>query len=88
MPIAALAALTTGDAVADAATDIAGSTADAWTRAACRGLADAELRVAAHRLLTLAADATTTPDEREILGAAAARCARGAMPSGGEASTS
>ncbi|GAA1458821.1 ergothioneine biosynthesis glutamate--cysteine ligase EgtA [Williamsia maris] len=86
VPIAALAALMSGDAVAEAATEIAAPTADAWTRAARCGLDDAELRTAADRLLTLAADATDAADEREILGAAAARCARGVMP--GEEPTS
>lgn len=80
VPIAAVAALMSDDAVGAEVDAIAGPTADAWVRGARRGLFDPELRSTAARLLTLAADVTPPGIDRDLVGAAAARCARGEPP--------
>ena len=80
VPIAAVAALMSDDAVGAEVDAIAGPTADAWMRGARGGLADPELRSTAARLLTLAADVTPPGIDRDLVGAAAARCARGEPP--------
>lgn len=80
VPIAAVAALMSDDAVGAEVDAIAGATADAWVRGARRGLSDPELRSTAARLLTLAADVIPPGIDRDLVGAAAARCARGEPP--------
>jgi glutamate--cysteine ligase len=80
VPIAAVAALMSDDTVGAEADTIAGPTADAWMRGAQCGLSDPELRSTAARLLTLAADVAPTGVDRDLLAAAAARCARGEPP--------
>jgi len=84
VPIAAVAALMSDDAVGAEADAIAGPTGDAWVCGARRGLADPELRSTAAALLTLAADVTPAGIDRDLLAAAAARCARGEPPTAAE----
>ncbi|GAA2059270.1 ergothioneine biosynthesis glutamate--cysteine ligase EgtA [Williamsia deligens] len=80
VPIAAVAALMSDDAVGAEADAIAAPTADAWLRAAQCGLDDAEVRGVAADLLTLAADVTPAGIDRDLVAAAAARCRRGEPP--------
>ncbi|MGZ8177864.1 ergothioneine biosynthesis glutamate--cysteine ligase EgtA [Williamsia sp. SKLECPSW1] len=87
VPIAAVTALMSDDTVGAEADAIAGPTADAWVRGARSGLADAELASTASRLLALAADVTPRGIDRDLLGAASARCARREPPAAAQTST-
>ncbi|WP_042574791.1 ergothioneine biosynthesis glutamate--cysteine ligase EgtA [Rhodococcus sp. MEB064] len=79
VPMYAVDALLSTEAVAAEARDLARHTMDRWEDAARDGLADTDIRVAAHGLLTLAAD-TAHGAAAERLADAAHRCAAGRAP--------
>ncbi|GAB4589022.1 ergothioneine biosynthesis glutamate--cysteine ligase EgtA [Nocardia sp. IFM 10818] len=80
VPVHAVSALMSTPAVVAEATALAAETSGRWSEAACRGLADPEIRAAAVELLELAAAHAGTPGAAAELAAAAERCRRGSAP--------
>ncbi len=80
VPVHAVDALMSTPAVVAEAMALAAQTAGRWSEAACRGLADPEIRAAAVALLELAAAHAGMPTAAMELAAAAERCRRGSAP--------